>query len=74
MIETLFMTNYGNLYNLITAIKAGVKRDLVVNKGTPGEVLNICFEVSEGERKREGDKERKKERERESRRVLVMEV
>ena len=24
-----------------------MKRDLVVTKGTPGEVLNICFEVSQ---------------------------
>ena len=32
----------------MTAIKAGVKRDLVVTKLSPGEVLNICFEVSQG--------------------------
>ena len=44
-----------------------MKRDLVVTKGTPGEVLNICFEVSQsrhvlvavGEERREEEKSRK---------------
>ena len=62
------MINYGNAYNIITAIKAGVKRDLVVNKGTPGEVLNICFEVSERYRKRESEREKERERVREKER------